>query len=441
MRKQLPILSVLLVYLVIGSLFAILTPDWEAPDEPAHYNYIRQLSNGDFPVIEPGDYNQEYLVQVVFNSHFAPQYSIEPMEYEDWQPPLYYILQTPIFWLSGGSLLALRLFSLLLGLGVILLGYGTAGQLFPEHEWVALTTAVFIAFLPQHLSIMASVNNDSLAELIIAGILLASIRWVRLERQGLPLGSSRKQLFSLGVLLGAGYLTKGTVYPISLLLGLVILRHFWGEWSSLIQNGLVLFLPAVVIGSLWWGRNILVYGGIDILGKIAHDAVVVGQPLTTELITNIGLQGAFRKFIQTTFNSFWGQFGWMTVLMPQWVYRLLWVFSTMVTIGVLFNLRRYHQKKKARFPNITLFPLVGLFLLTFAVHLGYNFTFEQHQGRYLFPALIPISIGVAIGINSWTRPLRPFLPLDRYLLPFGLALLLIVLDLWALFRVIVPAFN
>ena len=37
----------LLAYLVLGVLFAVRTPPWQAPDEPAHVNYVRQLVEGD----------------------------------------------------------------------------------------------------------------------------------------------------------------------------------------------------------------------------------------------------------------------------------------------------------------------------------------------------------------------------------------------------------
>ena len=35
--------AVLLVYLALAGAYAIRTPDWQAPDEPAHYNYVRQI--------------------------------------------------------------------------------------------------------------------------------------------------------------------------------------------------------------------------------------------------------------------------------------------------------------------------------------------------------------------------------------------------------------
>lgn len=442
MRQSVPLLLILLAYLFVGGLYAIYTPDWQAPDEPAHYNYVRQLAHGRLPVMEPGDYDQDYIEKLVFESKFDPQYAIEPLTYEDWQPPLYYLLQTPVFLTSGGSLLALRLFSLILGAGVVALAYGVGQRLLPQREWLAWTTAVFVAFLPQHVAIMAAVNNDSLAELLIAGILFVLVGFVggMIRDKAEAFSHERRRLFLLGVLLGLGFLTKGTVYPLALIVGLVLVWRFWGEWHRLAGAGLAVFVPALLLGTLWWGRNVVVYGGADILGKAAHDAVVVGQPTTAQWIANHGLEATVRRFTQMTFRSFWGQFGWLTVPMPAWVYRPLWLFSGIVLIGLLFQ-TVYHRSRTGTRTRVLAFILLGTFLLTLGVYLNYNLAFVQHQGRYLFPALIPIGVGVALGLGVWFRPLARRWPFIPYLLPLGLGVVLIGLDVWALFDSVVPSLT
>ena len=79
-----PVLIILLAYLLIGALYASETPAWQAPDEPAHYNYVRQLAEGTLPVIEPSDYDERYRSEAV-SSGFSVDYPIEPITYEDWQ--------------------------------------------------------------------------------------------------------------------------------------------------------------------------------------------------------------------------------------------------------------------------------------------------------------------------------------------------------------------
>ena len=429
---------IILLYLVAGILYAVYTPRWQAPDEPAHYNYVRQLAAGDFPVIETGDWDQDYLGTVV-SSRFDPQYDVEPIEYEDWQPPLYYLLQTPIFWLTGGSLTAMRLFSVLLGAGAIYLAYATVRKLFPEQWWVAATTAVFIAFLPQHLAMLASINNDSLAELLIAAILFVLVGLLEIGDWRSEI--ARRRFVLLGTLLGLGFLTKAFVYLMAPVIALVLVWRHRANYRAIWQTGTLIFVPAMLLGAIWWVRNVVVYGGVDVMATAAHDSVVVGQPRTAEWVAQYGLDGTLQRFFQTTFNSFWGQFGWMAVPMPQWVYQPLLLLTGLVVIGLLVywfvglleSSKLTHRKSPI--PNLLLIPT---FLLTLALYLGYNLTFVQHQGRYLFPALIPIGVGVALGLGMWIRPFANRWPIFYQLLPLGLGLALYALDLFALFRFIIP---
>lgn len=446
MRKHSFLILILLLYLGLGALYAVNTPAWQAPDEPAHYNYVRQLANGRFPLIEPGDYDQAYIMKVVFSTPaFPPEASLAPLSYEDWQPPLYYLLQTPLFLATGGSLTAMRLFSLLMGAGVMILAYVLAGDLFPGQRWLAWTTAVFVAFLPQHLAIMASANNDALAELIIAAVLVVLVRWLQIREWRVEGGDassllstfyspSGKYLIILGLLLGLGFLSKGTVYPLSLLVALTVLWRFWGQWRSFIKAGFLVAIPAFALGALWWLRNVIVYGGLDVLGKAAHDRVVVGQPRTAEWIAAKGLEATLQEFVMTTFNSFWGQFGWMTHPLDGRFYPILWLFTAIWLVGLVVALLNWWDRKQP--PVAAVMVLFGTFLLTLAVHIGYNLTFVQHQGRYLFPALLPIGVGVAVGLGVWQRPFIRRWGWFKYTLPLGLGLLLIGLNMWVIFRLL-----
>ena len=79
-----------------------LHPAWQAPDEPAHYNYIRYLAEtGRFPVLQMGDYPHDYLEEIK-SRRFPPDLSIDPIRYEYHQPPLYYSLAAPVYLLAKG---------------------------------------------------------------------------------------------------------------------------------------------------------------------------------------------------------------------------------------------------------------------------------------------------------------------------------------------------
>ena len=139
---------IIAAYATIGVLYAALTPIWQVPDEPAHYNYIRALGDDrDFPVIEPGDYDQAYLGRLTTDG-FPPQLPIEPLEYEDHQPPLYYLLATPIFRLFEGAVLPLRLLSVLFGVGILVVASGAVRAIFTTQPALALMATGLIAFIP-----------------------------------------------------------------------------------------------------------------------------------------------------------------------------------------------------------------------------------------------------------------------------------------------------
>ena len=430
-RTEYVLLGLLLAaYLALGALFAVRTPPWQAPDEPAHYNYVRQLVEGQLPVIEPEDWDQAYLSQIV-GAEFAPSFPVDAITYEDWQPPLYYLLQAPVYALTGGSLTAMRLLSVALGAGVVALAYVVGRAVFGRVA-PALAVAAFVAFLPQHLAILGSVNNDALSELIIAAILALLVTpW--------PEGPPTRRLLALGLLLGAGFLTKGQAYLMAPVVAVFLLIRPQRSPRPL-RSWLLVFVPALLIGLLVWGRNAAVYGGLDVLARAAHDDVVVGQPRTAEWLAQYGLAGTLGRFARTTFVSFWGQFGWMAAPLPGWMVAGLLALTLVALAGLLMTAFQRPTTNDQRPTNSSLVTrhssLVLTFLLTLALHVAYNLTFVQHQGRYLYPALIPIAVGFVAGLDTWLRPLVRRWPRVEWVLPVGVAGVLVGISLFALWRIL-----
>lgn len=439
LRRHFPLVLIIIAYLAVGTLYAANTPAWQAPDEPAHYNYVRQLAAGDLPIIEPADYDEEYRSDAV-SSKFSADYPIEPLTYEDWQPPLYYLLLTPIFLLTAGSLTALRLTSLVLGAGILIAAYGIARLRWPHKVWLALTATAFVAYLPQHVAILSTVNNDSLSELIIAFILwmLATNLVIARHDQRLIL----RRWVLPGLLLGFGFLTKLTTFIMAPLILTSVFLIYRRDYQAVLRSSLAAFIPAALLGSIWWVRNLLVYDGFDPLANMAHDAAVVGQPRTAEWIASFGLLETLQRFAQTTFRSFWGQFGWMGVLMDSRIYQLLLAFSVLILAGIFWRITfarpRVENTPDPQTTGYLRLIFVLLFLLNILLYIGYNLTYVQHQGRYLFAALIPIAIGVAAGIEAWVRPFFARWRAVAVLVPVVFSLALIALDLLALFRYIIP---
>ncbi len=444
-RTETTLLALILAgYLLVAGLFAALTPPWQAPDEPAHYNYIAQIArDGCCPVIAPGDWQSDYQAQLT-RERFAPALlgRLDTIQYEDHQPPLYYLLGSMVFKLADGSLTALRLLSALIGAGVVLCAWGVGRALLPDRPAARLAAVALVAFLPQHVAVLASVNNDALAGLVVGLGLWLSVS----HAQGGP-----ARPWALGVVAGVGLLTKIStllLLPVMALALLLRWRADRGRPASLARALAGLLIPALALGGVWIARNLAVYGFPDLFGLRAHDAVVAGQLRTADLIAQIGAGEYLRRALQTTFNSFWGQFGWMALPLPDWIYALIAALLLAALAGLAAG---WAGRERPPAPE----TLAGALVLAAAVLLAvlayayYNTEFVQFQGRYLYPGLSPLALALALGLDEWGR--RAAWALNRAVkgrpadadrlrllltpLPF---LLLAPLDVYVLLRVIAP---
>ncbi len=448
--RRLLLALILLVYLLLATLYAVNVPAWQAPDEPAHFNYIHELAtSGQIPVLRMGDYDEAYIRELT-SRRFPPELSIAPLRYEAHQPPAYYLLGAAVFRLTGGALLPLRLLSVALGALFIVLIYAIVRLIFPGRPELALGAAAFTAFLPMHVAQAASVNNDALAEVLLAALLLLPIRYVKLAMLG-PRSPAAWDALAIGLLLGLALVTKVSAYvavPVALAAPLIARyeqkRAATAHRSPLTVHRspftayLLILLPAAAIALPWYLRNAQVYGHLDILARSWHDQVVIGQLTSAELLAQVGLAGVLERFLVWSHSSFWGVFGWMGVWMDARVYTAALAFGLAVAAGCVWVVRNttantttneeqrmvsavtgsdtnaptiVHRSPitdhrspftdhRTRFHRWAL-ALLGLSALgTLGIYLLYNLQFVQPQGRYLFPALPFISLAIAVG--WWT---------------------------------------
>ncbi len=364
-RPRLALALILIGYVVAATLYAVITPAWQNPDEPAHYNNIAYIATGHgLPVLRAGDYDQEYISALV-SGGFPPHLAIGSLRYEAYQPPLYYIAATPAFWLGNGDLRFVRLFNVLLGAVSLLLLYACMETVFPTKPLLTVGATAFAAFLPMHVAMSAAVNNDGLAELLILATMLTMLRWMkgRFYRSvaATPDAASfeRRRLLLLGVLLGL---------------------------------------------------SMQLYGAWDLLGLQMHDRLVAGQPTTADWIAREGFVTYLERALDFTFRSFWGVFGWLGVFMEPRIYTLLLAFTGVLLLGLLWALVRFICGRPEADMDRYQFWVLGLFgVMTLAVLASfawYNLKFVQHQGRYLFWGLLPISAFVALAWRELMQPLQ-----------------------------------
>jgi Dolichyl-phosphate-mannose-protein mannosyltransferase len=466
MGSRLALFGVIWAYCGLAWLYAVNTPRWEIPDEPAHFNYVRVIvEQAALPVLQAGDYDQTYL-EAIKAAKFPPDMPVAAIRYESHQPPLYYLLAVPFYLPERDAgldarLYGLRLYSGLWGAVLLTLVYRIAALLLPRGIGLPLLASAFVAFVPQHLAMLAGVNNDVLAEVVLAAVVFGLLRVLTDPNQ--THSRSHNTWWAVGLLFGAALLTKTTAYVGAGLI-MVTFLLLWRRGTSLageLRRAAPGLAVGLLFGAVWFARDAVVYSPTDWLGLGRHSAVVVGQPRTLELYPNYLVAATY--YFPIMFRSFWGQFGWMGVPLDARVYNVLLSVTLFVLIGLVPFLastfpRVARPTSAGSGADNSATPLnrrtdglllVGAwFFFTFAATLAYSLDLFQAQGRYLFPALGAIAVFIVAGFGEWIRIAselaerfrRPGVWTQRVLLSVFIGGM-IFLDIYCLYRVLIPGLT
>jgi len=384
---QLALGAVVVGYLALGTAYTLLTPPWQAPDEPAHFNYVAQVAANPWrpPRIAAGDWDAERL-EALKAARFPAGASIDGIAYEDHQPPAYYYLAALAWRAAPGTplarLRAVRLIGVGLGLVTVIATF-VALWAFVADPVLAVAGAGFVAFLPMQLAVTSAANNDALANALAASALsLAALRLADRVPDRVAVGAG-------GLIAGLAFMTKLTAAPAVVVLAVAELVRAPGRGGYRRAAVRVASLSALAfaIAMPWAARNARVYGGWDVFGLRAHDVVVVGQPRTAAWLAEHGLAAFLQRAAVFSFESFWGVFGWMGVFLDQRIYAALALATAVAGAGALRwavvvarDEARGHERRAA----IVLGSSAALAVAGFA---WYNLGYVQHQGRYVFAAL------------------------------------------------------
>jgi hypothetical protein len=179
-------------------------PSWWATSHPLYYllaaGWQDLLRIPAFtPVVVPEHYKDPWIFNRLPYSH-----NYTPTEHQD---ALY--------------LKELRLLSVLLGLGTVLLTYAVA-KVAGMSEPISLSAGLFVACLPRELTISTAVTNDALVGPLCALALLLFLLAER-ARSANQWRRRRFHLFGMGLVLGAAAATKFSSLPIAAVLLLLTL--------------------------------------------------------------------------------------------------------------------------------------------------------------------------------------------------------------------------
>jgi 4-amino-4-deoxy-L-arabinose transferase-like glycosyltransferase len=341
--------------------------------------------------------------------------------YEAHQPPLYYFLAALLYHLTGGEGKGVRLLSTLASAGVVWLTWLTLRRLLPHRPEVALVGMGFVAFLPMHLAIGSAVGNDALTNLLFASVLYGL----------LAMGS-----VGLGVLVGLALLTKATailLLPV-VAMGLLLKAQRSGAgWRAGVRQAGIACGIALLIGSWWFLRNALLYD--DPLLQKTFLNVFAGTAKAEDFL-KLGMSRAeyARLVADWTFRSFWFAYGTPRTahtgvpnFLPDRIYLVLAIWQLMVLVGFVRILRERsgsfskggitsgRGEPKSVSPGLQgetqeeglqnwLWTALFTFLLVLVSFVLFVRIFFQAQGRYFYPALVPIAVFNALGWDGLLPP-------------------------------------
>jgi hypothetical protein len=453
-RRQFP--TTVLFFVVVGCLFvmwALAVPIFEAPDEPAHWQYARYLhDNWELPLYQPGfeEANSPPLYYLAI-APFATVSKLPPMVIVDdvrgqgvsLAPPRLFA-NSDRDWNWYRPVLVARLWTALLSLMTIVVVYRSAASLLPWSG--ALATAALAAFLPQFSFRAVTVSNDAAVTFFAAMLTMSCV-------QLLTRGFTWRRGVIAAVTLAAAYLSKVLAISLVAPLALALLEAravprgtrsgtAGGANQEALSNPqtddggeatevrvpmlarfrrLSVLLVALAIVLPWSLRNVMLYG--DLTAQNAMRSAV------SHLITDRSLFSVYFlwDFPLLLFATFIGLFGWANLVLPKWIYLIFVALGLVAAAGAVRG--GYLRAIDGR----VLRMLVLLIASALAVVVYINLIFTQPQGRYMLPALPAVALFVALGLTHLPGPLG-----SRSLVVAAIALLLF--NVWCLAGVIVPAY-
>jgi Dolichyl-phosphate-mannose-protein mannosyltransferase len=421
--ERLAVVAVLVLFVCLGVCYSLVVPPFETPDEIFHFAFARHLSQGN-PL---------------------PVQTVEakgPWKHEGTQAPLYYFLagrltawidqtdfdqinrQNPhanlgdplypgnknLMLYSARSLpfrgtnLAMhigRWFSLALGCLTILMVYLTARLAFPDSPYLRWLTALIVASLPQFAFISAAVSNDSMIILVSTTAIFWLARLVAREK------TQAIQWWEwgvLGILLGLAAISKLQGLALFAPASIVVLWLAWQRrtWRLPFVAAALILTPALAIAGWWYWRNFTLYG--DWLGI---ERLLTINGMRTQALS----WGASRGELRGLRYSFWGLFGWFSIILPGWIYVVFDAISVVALAGfATAGIRTWIVQKRRVLdrPSARVKALLALWAAILGASMLYWATFAtSSQGRLLFPALSSFGVILIGGLATWTSALPP----------------------------------
>jgi small subunit ribosomal protein S36 len=414
---------------LFGSLLALwstFAPLGRAPDEPAHADLVDHITRGGpYPDFDGRQTSRAMIAAFVdhvpgLNGEWLTPESAPPragrMTFEDYggsassgyanqmpqHPPLYY-------WTMGTALRLeravspdshppldrewniVRLMNAALVLPMPLVTWIAARRL-RASATVATTAAIVPLAVPQLLHIGASINNDNMLILLsgVVAVLVADV-----------LAGDRRPTRAalLGVLAGLALATKSLALALLPWIALAYGYQAWrarDRWKRSIGCLLIAGAVMIAVGGWWPARN--VWRGDGPFPSIL--APTVERPAGA----GAGPIDWWRQFVSNMVQRFWGDFGYFEAPLTQAlvIIATLTVAATVVLAFAPAPRRRPDTTRPAR-SRLAVFGALLPLLLALVAYVAWDQRATGGrtpfmQGRYLFGAIVPFAVIVAVGL-------------------------------------------
>ncbi len=346
-----------------------ITPLGASPDELSHLHYITGIA--DHARLPPAG---------------------EP---ERQQPPLYYLLGAIVAKLTGDDARLIRLVSVLLGVLTILTVFLVARRLFPLRPYLAIGAAALVALLPEAQYLAGAINDDNLAWLAGALLVLAG---VVVMQSGVL---TTRLALGAGLAVAFAVLAKETVWALAVLLLVIVAVRFARRLRAVHVAALV--IPTVVLAGWWFVRNAVAFGSplpplhpITAQRQVFDSLSQVRGYVAATALSLVGMYGNGAHFVAISI------FG-ARPLPSTVALAAIAVITIAACVAVVRSWGRWDPDRRG-----VAIVLLAVILVAVAQSVLNSATFDlQPQARYLL-----VAVAAAAPITAWTIAWRRNGPLS-----------------------------
>lgn len=290
----------------------------------------------------------------------------------------------------------LRLLNLLPGLAVVLATFALARRVAPHRDGLAVGAAALVALNPQFGSLSGGVTNDVLA---IALCTLALERLVAWARTPAP---RDRQLLVLGAVVGAALIAKlSATFLAPTIAVALVLRRMRGETTSrVVTQGYLIAVGAVLVSGPWFAWNTITYGD-----PLAWELGVAKFGLDRGELTSAPTWRLLAmRYVPRMASTYAARFG-ATGPGGPWLEAAWTGVAACAAFGLLALASRRVRRGLVPDGHGDRYALLGAAIVAnLFASVTFYLSFNQAQGRYLFPTIAPTAVVVALLCATWMRP-------------------------------------